>query len=111
MKAPDANGTSETQIGVKPLVSALVDDTKVYDAQGHKLGSVHSFHIDRYEGRVKYAVLSFGGLLGLGQSYHPVPFALLQVNQQKGGYTIANRQRHAGRGTKLPPRPCTCLGW
>lgn len=81
--------TSETMPGLKPLVSARVDDTPVYDGRGHKLGSVYTFHIDRYRGQVEYAVLSFGGLLGLGQSYHPVPFALLQVNQQKGGYTIA----------------------
>lgn len=74
--------------GQKPLISARVDDTNVYDAKGHKLGTVYSFHIDRYRGRVEYAVLSTGGLLGLGQSYHPVPFTLLQVNQQKGGYTI-----------------------
>ena len=75
--------------GIKPLISARVDDTPVYDGTGHKLGNVYSFHIDRYRGQVEYAVLSFGGLLGLGQSYHPVPFVLLQVNQEKGGYTVA----------------------
>lgn len=81
--------SEQTTTGMRPFISAKVDDTSVYDAKGHKLGTVHSFHIDRYEGRVEYAVLSFGGLLGLGQSYHPVPFSLLQVNQQKGGYTVA----------------------
>ena len=79
---------TDTPAGTRPLISAKVDDTSVYDSKGHKLGTVHSFHIDRYQGRVEYAVLSIGGLLGLGQSYHPVPFALLQVNQQKGGYTV-----------------------
>ncbi len=85
----ETTGSSTTFAGMRPLISARVDDTYVYDGRGHKLGTVHSFHIDRYQGRVEYAVLSFGGLLGLGQSYHPVPFGLLQVNQQKGGYTIA----------------------
>lgn len=74
--------------GGQPLISARLDDTPVYDTGGHKLGEVYSFHIDRISGRVEYAVLSFGGMLGLGQSYHPVPFRLLQVNQQKGGYTV-----------------------
>lgn len=76
-------------LGVKPLISALVDDTSVYGSDGKKLGTLYSFHIDRARGQVEYAVISTGGLLGLGQSYHPVPFALLQVNQEKGGYTIA----------------------
>lgn len=75
--------------GVKPLISALVDDTNVYGADGKKIGSLYSFHIERARGQVEYAVISTGGLLGLGQSYHPVPFSLLHVNQDKGGYSIA----------------------
>ena len=70
------------------LVSALVDDTIAYDAEGKKLGSVYSFHIDRRTGRVEYAVLSFGGFLGIGQSYHPVPFAALAVDEAQGGYRV-----------------------
>ncbi len=84
-----ASSDSDGLAGLNPLISARVDDTPVYDPRGRKLGSVYTFHINRYDGRVEYAVLSFGGLLGLGQSYHPVPYALLQVNQEKGGYTIA----------------------
>jgi len=78
-----------SDLGMKPLISALVDDTPVYDVRGHKLGTIYSFHIGREDGQVKFAVISFGGLLGLGQSYHPVPFELLRVNQEKGGYTAA----------------------
>jgi hypothetical protein len=83
-----AMDVEDTLRGVQPLISARVDNTPVYDSAGRKLGVIYSFHIDRLSGRVEYAVLSFGGLLGLGQSYHPVPFKLLHVNQEKGGYTI-----------------------
>ena len=65
--------------GIKPLISALVDDTTVYGPDGRKLGSLYSFHIERQRGQVEYAVISTGGLLGLGQAYHPIPFALLQA--------------------------------
>ncbi|MFC4257246.1 PRC-barrel domain containing protein [Altererythrobacter xixiisoli] len=75
--------------GTKPLISALVDDTSVYGADGHKIGTLHSFHIERWKGQVEYAVIATGGLLGIGQSYHPIPFRLLNVNQEKGGYTMA----------------------
>ncbi len=75
--------------GMRPLISARVDDTPVFDSSGRKIGSVYSFHIGREDGRVRYAVISVGGLLGLGQSYHPVPFELLRVNQERGGYIMA----------------------
>lgn len=72
----------------KHLISARVDDTNVYDAAGHKLGQVYTFHIHGPSGQVEYAVLSVGGFLGLGQSYHPVPFGLLTMNGDGSGYTI-----------------------
>jgi hypothetical protein len=80
---------TQNAAGTRPLISARVDDTLVYDGAGHKIGSIYSFHIERSRGQVEYAVISVGGLLGLGQSYHPIPFGLLEVNQEKGGYTIA----------------------
>ena len=89
--------------GVRPLISARVDDTAVFEAGGHKLGNVYSFHIDRTQGRVEFAVLSVGGLLGLGQSYHPVPFALLQVNQDKGGYTLTIEKTMLDGGPSYRP--------
>lgn len=70
-----------------PLLTARVDDTPVYDYRGDKVGIVYSFHIDRQRGQVEYAVISTGGLLGLGHSYHPIPFSMLRVNEEKGGYT------------------------
>ena len=78
---------TEYTTATEPLITARVDDTTVFDGSGHKIGVLYSFHIDRQRGQVKYAVISMGGLLGLGQSYHPVPFAMLRVNQEKGGYT------------------------
>ena len=73
---------------LKRLISARVDDTLVYERGGRKLGSIYTFHIDRASGRVEYAVLSLGGFLGLGQSYHPIPFSLLNVDAERGGYTV-----------------------
>ena len=80
-------GTGLVQ-GSNRLIAARVDDANVYDSDGKKLGSLYTFHIDRYSGQVEYAVLSFGGFLGLGQSYHPVPWGVLTVNEEKGGYSV-----------------------
>ena len=70
------------------LISARVDGTNVYDMDGQKLGSIYSFHIGRRTGQVEYAVLSFGGFLGLGQSYHPVPFAALSFDEERSAYLL-----------------------
>jgi hypothetical protein len=85
---PAADSASEVRESLKQLISARVDNTTIYDRDGRKLGSIYTFHIDRVSGRVEYAVLSFGGFLGLGQSYHPIPFSLLTVDQEQGGYRV-----------------------
>ena len=46
------------------ISSDKVEGTGVYDRQGEKLGSIHSLMIDKLSGRVAYAVMSFGGVLG-----------------------------------------------
>jgi len=55
---------------------------------GRKLGSVHSFIVDKPTGQVAYAVLSFGGFLGLGQKYHPVPWNVLVYDGERDGYVV-----------------------
>jgi hypothetical protein len=42
--------------------------------------------IDKRSGKVAYAVLSFGGFLGLGQDHYPLPWSLLTYNENLGGY-------------------------
>lgn len=75
--------------GTYPLISARVDDVSVFDVDGRKLGTFHAAHIHRNSGQIEYAVLSIGGFLGLGQSYHPVPFRTLRYDEKLGGYIVA----------------------
>ena len=75
--------------GAYPLISARVDDTLTYDVDGRKLGSLHAIHFHRATGQVEYALLSLGGFLGLGQSYHPVPFRTLRYDEKLVGYVVA----------------------
>ena len=71
------------------LISARVDDVDVFDVDGRKLGSFHAAHIHRDTGLIEFAVLSIGGFLGLGQSYHPVPFRTLRFDEKFAGYVVA----------------------
>jgi sporulation protein YlmC with PRC-barrel domain len=71
------------------LISAdKVTGTTVYNAAGDNLGSIHDLMIDKYNGRVAYAVMSFGGFLGIGEKYHPLPWNVLTYDENKGGYNI-----------------------
>jgi hypothetical protein len=44
--------------------------------------------IDKKSGRVAYAVMSFGGFLGMGNDYHPLPWSTLSYDTGIGGYVV-----------------------
>ena len=46
--------------------SDRVEGTNVYRSNGDKIGSIERIMIDKYSGQVAYAVMSFGGFLGIG---------------------------------------------
>jgi hypothetical protein len=70
------------------ISSDKVEGTAVYDRGGEKLGSIHSVMIDKISGKVAYAVMSFGGFLGMGDSYHPLPWHVLTYDTGQGGYVV-----------------------
>src|SRR5438105_1714436 len=70
------------------ISSEKVDGTAVYDRRGERLGTVHHLMVDKYIGQVDYAVMSFGGFLGIGESYHPLPWKMLTYDTRQGGYVV-----------------------
>jgi sporulation protein YlmC with PRC-barrel domain len=73
----------------KRLISAdKVEGTPVYNRNGEKLGTVEDLMIDKVSGKVAYAVLSFGGFLGIGDQHHPLPWDQLTYDPNQGGYVV-----------------------
>ena len=70
------------------IASDKVEGTAVYDRSGERLGSVYNFMVDKHSGQVAYAVMSFGGFLGIGERYHPLPWKKLDYNPQLGGFVV-----------------------
>ncbi|MDB5652679.1 MAG: PRC-barrel domain protein [Tardiphaga sp.] len=66
--------------------SDKVQGTAVFDADGNKIGSIERLMIEKTSGRVSYAVLSFGGFLGIGDDHYPLPWPSLKYNVELGGY-------------------------
>lgn len=77
-------------MSANPYISASkVDGTKVYNPEGAKLGSIEDIVIDKRSGLVRYAVLEFGGFLGIGSDRYPLPWSVLKYDTDKDGYVIA----------------------
>jgi PRC-barrel domain len=77
---------SATMTG-KPLIeSDRVEGTTVYDRQGNNVGSIKRLMIEKLSGRVAYAVMSFGGFLGMGVEEHAIPWSKLTYDPRLGGY-------------------------
>jgi sporulation protein YlmC with PRC-barrel domain len=70
------------------ISSDKVEGTTVYGTSGDKLGSISELMIDKQSGKVRYAVLKFGGLLGIGTESYPLPWEMLKYDTSKDGYTV-----------------------
>ena len=66
--------------------SDKVEGTAVYDTNGERMGTIKRVMLEKRSGQVAYAVLSFGGFLGIGTDYYPIPWASLSYDTSLGGY-------------------------
>jgi sporulation protein YlmC with PRC-barrel domain len=80
--------TTTSTITSDVISSEKVEGTKVYNTAGEKLGSVDELMIDKVSGQVRYAVLEFGGFLGMGTDRYPVPWNMLKYDTPKEGYVV-----------------------
>lgn len=68
------------------ISSEDVEGTTVYSLDNESIGKIDHLMIDKISGRVTFAVISFGGFLGLGHSHYPVPWAALKYDTELEGY-------------------------
>ena len=78
----------ETDENLRLISSKKVEGTAVVGKNGESLGKIDSFMVDKYTGRVAYAVMSFGGTAGFGTSLFPLPWPLLDYDVAKDGYAL-----------------------
>ncbi len=70
------------------ISSDRVEGTAVYNVNGDKLGSIDDLMIDKLSGQVRYAVMEFGGFLGMGTDRYPLPWSMLKYDTQFDGYVV-----------------------
>jgi hypothetical protein len=79
------------------IASNKVEGTAVYGRDGRRLGSIYNFMVDKRAGKVEYAVMSYGGFLGMCMRYYPMPWDILGYDTRLGGYRVEMVERDLER--------------
>jgi hypothetical protein len=93
MQTTTATATSAHSL----IASDRVEGTPVRRSSGEKIGTVQRLMIDKLSGNVAYAVLSFGGFLGLGEKHVPVPWASLNYSPTLEAYEVNLTDEELGK--------------
>ena len=92
--------TTERRETASLIGSDKVDGTAVYGSDQKRIGSIQRVMIDKISGKVAYAVMSFGGFLGIGEDYYPVPWSTLNYDTSLGGYRVSFTNDQLTRAAK-----------
>ena len=80
------NDTKDTR--GRLIAADQVEGTRIYNRAGENLGSVQDIMIDKMNGKVAYAVVGFGGFLGIGDRHYPLPWETLTYDPGMGGFVV-----------------------
>jgi hypothetical protein len=104
---PGSSRTVASSSAHRLIAGDRVAGTSVYDPRGIKLGTVEDVMIDKTTGRIAYAILSFGGFLGIGGRHHPLPWDALRYDPALSGYVVNLTREQLEKaptyGDKTPP--------
>jgi sporulation protein YlmC with PRC-barrel domain len=85
------------------LETSKVPGTSVYDGRHAEIGAVDDLIVDTTTGKVRYAVLSFGGFLGLGKSLYVIPWTSLKWDPELEGYVTGITEEQLQASPDLDP--------
>jgi sporulation protein YlmC with PRC-barrel domain len=78
------NVADKQKVGL--IAASKVTGADLYNARGDRVGTVDDLMIDKRSGTISYAIISFGGFLGLGADHYPLPWKALRYDMELGGY-------------------------
>jgi sporulation protein YlmC with PRC-barrel domain len=85
---PTAQPTNDVRETQNLIASDKVEGTPVRRTDGEKIGTIERVMIDKRSGQVAYAVMSFGGFMGLGEEYYTLPWGVLKYNTGLDAYEL-----------------------
>nr|WP_171948188.1 PRC-barrel domain-containing protein [Bradyrhizobium erythrophlei] len=83
------------------ITSDRVEGMPVYDARGKRIGKVERLMIDKLTGLIAYAILSFGGFLGIGADQYPIPWSMLTDNEKPDGFQLDVNEEQLKNAPKI----------
>lgn len=72
----------------RAILASRVQGTSVFNTAGEKIGHVQDVMLDKTSDNIMFAVLGFGGVLGIGEKYYPVPWSILTYDKDRDGYVV-----------------------
>ncbi|HEX6218680.1 MAG TPA: PRC-barrel domain-containing protein, partial [Sphingomicrobium sp.] len=84
------------------IASDKVEGTAVFDRNGDKVGTVRKVMIGKKDGQVRYVVMGFGGLFGMGEENFPLPWDGLNYDSQLDGYKLKGVSKDDFTAEKAP---------
>jgi hypothetical protein len=85
------------------IAADKVEGTPVKNSRGDSLGSIERVMLDKQSGKVAYAIMSFGGFLGIGESRHPLPWSVLHYDTSLDAYRVdIDKEKLKGAPTFMP---------
>jgi sporulation protein YlmC with PRC-barrel domain len=63
--------------------------TKVSDTAGNKIGQIEDVILDKQSNSILFAVVGFGGFLGMAEKYHPIPWSSLDFDPEENAYVVS----------------------
>jgi len=92
MRSHENNEHLETDETSSLIAASKVEGTDVYNKSGEHLGEVEEVMIDKVSGKVAYAVVEFGGFLGIGEQKRALPWSVLTYDTSQDGYVVNAEQ-------------------
>ncbi len=72
----------------KAIRAKKVIGTNVKDPAGKKIGEVEDVMLDKESNNIMFAVVGFGGFLGMAEKYHPIPWSALEFDEDEDAYVV-----------------------
>ncbi len=68
--------------------ASRVIGTDVFNTQGEKIGVIEDVMLEKTSNGIMFAVIGFGGFLGIGEKYHAIPWSVLDYEKSRAGYVV-----------------------
>jgi sporulation protein YlmC with PRC-barrel domain len=93
-----------TQSGhTRAIRASRVIGTDVFAPTGERIGKVEDIILDKTSNNILFAVVGFGGFLGMGEKYHPMPWSTLDYEKNPGGFVVGFTRQ------QLEAAPCDTI--